>query len=82
MTQETFNYLNSPKTFEVIETIMKNLLIDLILVVPLAYCMEYFGKKVLFMESFLENSKREIQSLFHVDDVTLIPVSDRESSKN
>ena len=59
MTQEIFNYLNSPKTFKVIETIMKNLLIDLVLVVPLAYYMEYFGKKkVLFMENFLENSKR------------------------
>lgn len=56
--QEIFNYLNSPKTFKVIETIMKNLLIDLVLVVPLAYYMEYFGNKVLFMENFLENSKR------------------------
>ena len=50
--QEIFNYLNSPKTFKVIETIMKNLLIDLVLVVPLAYYMEYFGNKVLFMENF------------------------------
>ena len=52
VTQETFNYLNSPKTFKVIETIMKNLLIDLVLVVPLAYCMEYFGKKSLVHGEF------------------------------
>lgn len=45
---------------------MKNLLIekDLVPVVPLANYMKYFGKKVLFMEIFLENSERRYNLCF------------------
>ena len=37
----------------------------------------------MFWEIFLENRKKTtVSDLFHVDSVTLIPISDKESSKN